>query len=140
MNETKICGINVKHVFRGSNFDCGYYSFISTDGQFVIGEERGREGGILYLGEYRGDHTPRLSGIKVENPRLYNDIIRYYKEHVLEHMNAVMRSNMTDMEKLSEIFNIDKEEVKKQFPQLYYAILAVLDGGKKPDPSGYFNM
>lgn len=46
----------------------------------------------------------------------------------------------TDMEKLRLIFDIEKEELKKQFPQLYYAILAVVDKEKKPDASGYFNL
>lgn len=48
-------------------------------------------------------------------------------------------ATMTDMEKLKKIFDIDKENLKKQFPELYYAILAVLDNEKKPDASGYFN-
>ena len=38
---------------------------------------------------------------------------------------------MTDIEKLHNIFAVDKEELKKKFPQLYYAILAVLDNAKK---------
>ena len=48
-------------------------------------------------------------------------------------------AKMTDMEKLQKIFDIDKENLKKQFPELYYAILAVLDKEKKIDASGYFN-
>ena len=47
-------------------------------------------------------------------------------------------SKMSDMEKLHDVFCIDKEELKKKFPQLYYAILAVLDKEKKPDASSYF--
>ena len=47
-------------------------------------------------------------------------------------------AKLSDMEKLHDIFSIDKEELKKQFPQLYYAILAVLDKEKKPDASAYF--
>lgn len=47
-------------------------------------------------------------------------------------------SKMSDMEKLYNVFSIDKEELKKKFPQLYYAILAVLDKEKKPDASSYF--
>ena len=46
---------------------------------------------------------------------------------------------LTDMEKLQKVFDIDKENLKKQFPQLYYAILAVLDKEKKIDASGYFD-
>lgn len=47
-------------------------------------------------------------------------------------------AKMSDMEKLYDIFSLDKEELKKKFPQLYYAILAVLDKEKKPDASSYF--
>lgn len=47
-------------------------------------------------------------------------------------------ATMTDMEKLKKIFDIDKENLKKQFPELYYAILAVLYSEKKSDASGYF--
>lgn len=48
-------------------------------------------------------------------------------------------AKMTDMEKLRDVFSIDKEKLKGQFPQLYYAILAVLDKEKKPDSTLYFN-
>lgn len=48
-------------------------------------------------------------------------------------------AKLTDMEKLKQIFDIDKENLKKQFPELYYTILAVLDKEKKIDASGYFN-
>lgn len=48
-------------------------------------------------------------------------------------------AKLTDMEKLKQIFDIDKENLKKQFPELYYTILAVLDKEKKADASGYFN-
>lgn len=47
-------------------------------------------------------------------------------------------SEMTDMEKLHDIFNIDKCNLKGQFPQLYYTILAVLDSQKKPNSDDYF--
>ena len=48
-------------------------------------------------------------------------------------------AKLTDMEKLQKVFDIDKENLKKQFPQLYYAILAVLDKEKKIGANGYFN-
>ena len=47
-------------------------------------------------------------------------------------------SKMSDMDKLHDVFCIDKEELKKKFPQLYYAILAVLDKEKRLDASSYF--
>ena len=55
----------------------------------------------------------------------------------LKHM-IMSDAKMSDMEKLHDIFSLDKEELKKKFPQLYYAILAVLDKEKKPDASSYF--
>lgn len=57
-----------------------------------------------------------------------------------DHLKQLIISDteMSDMEKLHDIFAVDKEELKKKFPQLYYVILAVLDKEKKPDPSGYF--
>lgn len=55
----------------------------------------------------------------------------------LKHM-IMSDAKMSDMEKLHDIFSLDKEELKKQFPQLYYTILAVLDKEKKPDASSYF--
>ena len=47
-------------------------------------------------------------------------------------------SKMSDMDKLHDVCCIDKEELKKKFSQLYYAILAILDEQKKPDASSYF--
>lgn len=118
----------------------GYYAYINDNGNLVIGEERGREGGELYRGEYKGENTPWLNEVKKENIKLYNSIVRYFREHENDYKNAVMCSaTMTDMEKLNEIFNINKDDVKKQFPQLYYAILAVLDKEKKPCSNEYWN-
>lgn len=136
----------VKRLFAGSNFNCGYYAFVESNGQFVIGEERGREGGELYRGEYKGEKTPWMHEVKKENVKLYNNIVRYFNEHINDYKNAVMcDAVITDMEKLNKIFNINKEDVKKQFPQLYYAILAVLDKEIKPSEReycarGYFGM
>lgn len=48
-------------------------------------------------------------------------------------------SKLTDMEKLRKVFDISKNSLKEYDSQLYYAILAVLDGVKEPDASGYFN-
>ena len=55
----------------------GYYSFVEND-DFVIGEERWREGGELYRGEYMGINTPYMNDIKNENLKMYNSIIKYY--------------------------------------------------------------
>lgn len=71
----------VKKIFKGSHFDFGYYAFVDRNGQFVIGEERGREGGELYRGEYKGENTPYLYRVKNENVKLYNSIVKYFKEN-----------------------------------------------------------
>lgn len=55
----------------------GYYALIKND-EFIIGEERVREGGILYRGEYKGADTPYINDIKNENLKLYNSIINYF--------------------------------------------------------------
>ena len=68
---------NTNRTFAGSNFNFGWYAYVEN-GDFVIGEERGREGGILYRGEYKGDDTPWMNEIKRENIKLYNSIVKYY--------------------------------------------------------------
>lgn len=46
---------------------------------------------------------------------------------------------LSDMEKLQKIFDVSKDKLKANDPQLYYAILAVLDANKKPSPETYFD-
>jgi len=53
--------------------------------------------------------------------------------------NIMSDNKLTDMEKLSKVFDLSKDYLKEYDSQLYYAILAVLDNEKKPDVSGYFN-
>lgn len=67
----------VKKIFTGSHFDYGYYAFVDRNGDFVVGEERGREGGELYRGVYKGKNTPWLNDIKKENTKLYNSIVSH---------------------------------------------------------------
>lgn len=52
--------------------------------------------------------------------------------------NALKSDSLTNKEKLQVIFDIDKNELKKQFPELYYAILAVLDEDKLSYSGTYF--
>ncbi len=70
--------------FKGSFsqlYGYGYYAYVDDNSKLVIGEERGREGGELYRGEYKGENTPWLNEVKKENVRLYNSIVKYFKEH-----------------------------------------------------------
>lgn len=52
--------------------------------------------------------------------------------------NIMRMECLSNKEKLQAIFDIDKEELKKQFPELYYAILAVLDEDKLSYSGAYF--
>ncbi len=52
--------------------------------------------------------------------------------------NTLKSDSITNKEKLQMIFDIDKEALKKQFPELYYCILAVLDEDKISSPGDYF--
>lgn len=52
--------------------------------------------------------------------------------------NTLKSDFLTNKEKLQMIFDIDKEALKKQFPELYYCILAVLDEDKISSPGDYF--
>lgn len=66
--------------FYGSRYDYGFYAWPENRDTLVIGEERGREGGELYRGKFKGDNTPYMKDIKDENPELYVSIVGYFKE------------------------------------------------------------
>lgn len=72
-----------QYTLAGSNFDFGYYAWIENKDTLVYGEERGREGGILYRGKFKGDTTPYMKDLKRENPKLYNSIVNYFKERAV---------------------------------------------------------
>lgn len=65
------------HTFKGSaSAGYGYAAFIE-DGQLVITEDWGREGGVLYRGAYR-DSVEYLNKLRVNAPKLFNSIVQYY--------------------------------------------------------------
>ena len=65
------------HTFKGSATNgYGYFAYIE-DGQLVIGEDWGREGGILYRGAYEHS-TYYVQQLWREAPKLYNSIVQYY--------------------------------------------------------------
>lgn len=63
--------------------EIGFYAYMENN-KLVIGEERWREGGVLYRGEYKGESTPYLRDIKEENVKLYNSIVKYFKERIVK--------------------------------------------------------
>lgn len=64
------------HTFKGNG--ANYFAYIE-DGQLVIGEDWGREGGITYRGTYR-DAGAALEKLMTKAPKLYNSITKYYAE------------------------------------------------------------
>ena len=67
------------HTFKGSaSAGYGYAAFIE-DGQLVITEDWGREGGVLYRGTYR-DSEKYLNKLAVQAPKLFSSITKYYAE------------------------------------------------------------
>ena len=71
------------HTFKGSaSAGYGYAAFIE-DGQLVIGEDWGREGGITYQGDY-SHAANHLIQLKKVAPKLYNSIVEYYKNEMLK--------------------------------------------------------
>ena len=67
------------HTFKGSaSAGYGYFAYIE-DGQLVIGEDWGREGGILYKGPFDcKDVDKHLAMLRKNSPKLYESILRYY--------------------------------------------------------------
>ena len=65
------------HTFKGSaSAGYGYAAFIE-DGQLVITEDWGRDGGVLYRGSYRdADHYLKI--LRNNAPKLYNSILQWY--------------------------------------------------------------
>lgn len=57
-------------------YETGYYAYFK-DGLLTIGYESGREGGILYHGEYKGENTPFFGNLKAKNRVLYNSIVEW---------------------------------------------------------------
>lgn len=69
----------ITHHFKGSApTGYGYFAYIEA-GQLVIGEDWGREGGILYRGPYR-DAGCCLKMLQDKAQKLYNSITKYYNE------------------------------------------------------------
>jgi hypothetical protein len=78
------------HTFKGSaSAGYGYAAFIE-DGQLVITEDWGREGGVLYRGAYR-DSEKYLNMLRVNAPKLFNGIVQYYSDEAKKVSNATAK-------------------------------------------------
>lgn len=93
------------HTFKGSATNgYGYFAYIE-DGQLVIGEDLGREGGILYRGPYQ-DSTYYVQQLWKEAPKLYNSIVQYY---------AAQAKKEEDMKVKVSDASAKEETITKQF-------------------------
>lgn len=63
------------HTFKGTN--ANHYAYIEN-GRLVIGEDYGREGGVIYAGTYDSCPAGILNRLHREDTRLYNSIVQYY--------------------------------------------------------------
>ena len=52
--------------------------------------------------------------------------------------NIMKMESLSNKERLQAIFDIDKESLKRQFPELYSCILAILDEDTISAPGDYF--
>ena len=87
------------HTFKGSaSTGYGYFAYIE-DGQLVIGEDWGREGGILYKGPFDcKDAEKHLATLRKNSPKLYESILRYYaKEGAKKEAMKVQVAKAADM-------------------------------------------
>lgn len=51
----------------------------------------------------------------------------------------ILAYDMSDEEKAVYIFENNKEEIRKKFPDLYYCLLAIANKYARVNPSYYFN-
>lgn len=95
-------------------FDFGntrpYYAYIDEDNKIVIGEERGRDGGILYTGPWEGSKTPYYFNILEENPNLLNDIVGYFNLKFSDVVSDALRSQTRNL----------LDEFEKHLPKALY--------------------
>ena len=80
------------YTFKGSaSAGYGYFAYIE-DGQLVIGEDWGREGGILYRGCYPGA-TYYIQKLQKAAPKLHASITKYYADETKKAADTVAKDN-----------------------------------------------
>lgn len=78
------------HTFKGSaSAGYGYAAFIE-DGQLVVTEDWGREGGVLYRGPYQHAQIV-MSKLRAQAPKLANSIDAYYFEEAKKISDATAK-------------------------------------------------
>ena len=115
----------------------GWYAY-AENGILVIGESFPREGGNLYVGDYKGEDTPYLMKLKEDCPQIYNRIVKYFE---VDMKNSGGFKRLSDMERLEKVFadcsyrELDRGNMHKK---LYWAVCAVVNEGKRKDAMNYF--
>lgn len=80
-----------------------FYAYIDDDDNLVIGEERGRDGGLLYVGPWKSSKTPYFLNIMEETPSLFNKLIKYYSPNIATVFADALN---TQIEKLFDEFEV----------------------------------
>lgn len=97
------------HTFKGSaTAGYGYFAFIE-DGQLVIGEDWGREGGVYFRGFYtEAVANGHMNSLKTEDPVLYNDIEKYFIKHgvISDEQEALKKKYGFDEETKTVLFKV----------------------------------
>jgi hypothetical protein len=101
------------HTFKGSaSAGYGYFAYIE-DGQLVIGEDWGREGGILYKGPYQHAQMV-MSTLRAHAPKLANSIDKYYFEEA---------KKISDAPAKEETITYQFKDSRDHFGYGYYAFI-----------------
>lgn len=119
----------------------GFYAYINDDKKLVIGEERGREGGDLYIGEWKGMNTPYLQDIMKEDPILFNEILEFFRMDFATAYNYACNKLLEEVEKHLSKALYDK--TKADYLEKYhsnskkYPIFSTMDVLKQEWEDGY---
>lgn len=121
-----------------------FYAYIDDNDNLVIGEERGRDGGILYTGPWKSSKTPYFLNIMEETPSLFNKLIKYYSSNIAAVFTDVLN---TQIEKLLDEFEVHlpkalyaqvKEKcLEKRCASQKFHILTTMDELKDSWEDGY---
>lgn len=121
-----------------------FYAYIDDNDNLVIGEERGRDGGILYAGPWKSSKTPYFLNIMEETPSLFNKLIKYYSPNIAAVFTDVLN---TQIEKLFDEFEahlpkalyaqVKEKCLEKQCTSQKFHILTTMDELKDSWEDGY---
>lgn len=121
-----------------------FYAYIDDNDNLIIGDERGRDGGILYTGSWEEFKDSLFLDIMKETPSLFNKLIKYYPSNMAAVFTDVLN---TQIEKLLDEFEVHlpkalytqvKEKcLEKRCTSKKFHILTTMDELKDSWEDGY---